>query len=79
MFNMLLFSLNPIKHNSLFVYFVPSSVWGPMKQAHIVSTILSMSSFPGVVESGSLAARCPYAMSFCKQSKAVITMRWDLL
>lgn len=58
---------------------LPSSVCGPEKQAHIVSTILSISNFPGVVESGTFAAKCPYAINFCKQSKAVTTILEDLL
>ena len=42
----------------------PSSVWGPLKQPHIVSTILSISLFPGVVLSVRFPVKWPYAISF---------------
>lgn len=42
----------------------PSSVWGPWKQLQMVSTILSISRFPGAPLSGALPVMCPYAMSF---------------
>lgn len=57
----------------------PSSVCGPLKQLHIVDTIRSIRNRPGFDESGIFPVKWPYAMSFCRQSSAVTTMRGVLL
>lgn len=57
----------------------PSSVCGPIKQLHIVVTILSIRNFPGFDESGIFPVKCPYAINFCKQSNAVMWILDDLL
>lgn len=57
----------------------PSSVCGPVKQLHIVETMRSIKYFPGLDESGMLPVKWPYAMSFCRQSNAVTTIRGVLL
>lgn len=57
----------------------PSSVWGPVKQPQMVSTMRTMSSLLGSVESGTLPVRWPYAISFCRQSSDVTTILGDLL
>ena len=48
----------------------PSSVCGPLKQPQIVSTIRSISRLPGVVVSGVLPVKCPYAINFWGSLKA---------
>lgn len=57
----------------------PSSVCGPLKQLHIVDTMRSITYRPGLDESGILPVKWPYAISFCKQSSAMTTIRGVLL
>lgn len=53
----------------------PSSVCGPLKHPHIVSTIRSIKHFPGVVESGVFPVRWPYAINFWKYMNNIINMK----
>ena len=54
----------------------PSSVCGPLKQPHIVSTMRSISLLPGVVLSGALPTRCPYAINFYKDKENTVSTRF---